>query len=221
MNGFRLSKIFKFIIPVLAFIFIFASCNRDDVNDDDNNNEIEPVVITRNNSAFEGDWHKKYLTEEHNSKATRIDELETELSSNPNTPVELQQELDKLESEQTTINNDLANILDLSVVGYDFPLPGPCVGIDSYIGCDPIGLEHILTQKGNTIVSLTITNEQGQSLISNFSYETTPLVDYENELQYQNLTLIKGASGYATIKIIKTNTLNITTEYEREVFFYE
>ena len=225
-------KIFKFIIPLYIFTFIFTSCKKDD--DTDEIIKEEALVINRETSAYEEEWYKKYLIEELFETTKEIDSLEEVLANNPNEPDIVQIKLDIANAELAQTSTKLGNLGQAAILIKKWPRPpGPCPRepmdflnfleeneIEDNFGCDPIEMTHLITNLGDEIISLSITNENDESVLSSFSAKLIKVDEAENEVKAQSIKLVDGFSGKAKVKVVKKNPENVEIAYETVISFY-
>ena len=201
-------KLFKFIIPLFSFIFIFISCKSDD--DNTSPNELN---ITEENTLFEGHWYSIYLDNEVDEVEVEIDSLQA-IIDDQGTQTE-QSTLDAYDSANTrraelklelaaqnNINTDLS-ISNLAI-GKVFPPLPPCL-------CAPVGTDYYIVNDAVKKLKITFI-DANEELIGSFN-SLSPIPDSAGGLQYSSVNLF-GYVGLMTMQVEKEDSNGQTISYE-------
>lgn len=222
----------KYIIPIYICVLIFTSCKKDD--DLDPLNEEESYTVNRETSAYEEEWYKKSLGEELFEITKVKDSLEEVLANSPNDPDGTQIELNQAITQQVLVSTKLDNLGQAVAFKGVWPVPiGPCPrlptefsdflessNIDDDFGCDTSEITNIITNQGDEITDISITNDKDESILSSFSSEIIKVDQFEDEVKSHSIKLVDGFSGDATVKVVKKNAENVEIEYETVISFY-
>lgn len=208
-NRFYVSKIFKFIIPILAFIFIFTSCNGDDDNNDNNG-----LDLNSENTIFEGHWYAIYLSNELEEVGVEIDSLQAIIDDfGVQTPQSTLDAFDEANDTQADLNTDLtaqnavnANLLgngDKSIIKDLGPIP-PCL-------CAPVGTENFVVTNEIESIKVTFLDNSG-GLIGSFE-SLNPVPDSEDNLKVVPVNLF-GQTESVSMKVEKKDSNGKNTTYQ-------
>lgn len=206
----RAKLILLLVFPILLLSF---SCEDDD---DNNQEEQQEIVLTQENTYYEGDLYRLYLDAEIETTNSLISEVQLDLEQAPNN-IELINQLETLNTslDQLENNVDNQNNAEEAIIGVPRipripPIPPmPCLSG----ACIPNVFNSIIITQDVQSVVIAIQNQQTQEVIAVAAInEFTPLPEWNNLLSATTID-IQGFTGAITINVARTNVNGQVTKY--------
>lgn len=187
----------------LILLLIFSSCAKDYYGGGPGKDDI---VLTSKNYLYEGDLERFFLKDTIAAIDIRIETLEKTPVESPDYHAN-QAEIAQLQKERTNFEVRISQIIDLSQVLRDFPIPcdlpnGKCV---------PVRLEFLLFNSSITEALAMVSNRKGENIAA--SAELIPFPEADGDLQYVKIPVVENQEQI-TVMIAKKDIQGIETMFE-------
>lgn len=158
----------------------------------------EKIVLTSENYLYEGDLERIYLNEEIAAIDVKLDNLKKGKTNKGD-------EREELLKVRAQLKNRIAEIIDLSSVGKNFPVPCNVVG-----KCVPVRLGYFVVSTQVSDIAVVVSTLDGKKKLA--SAELSPLPGFESKLQVISLP-VSDLGKQIEIQITKNDQKGMTTEY--------
>lgn len=187
----------KQLLCLLLITTVFTACSKLPYGDGGGKYQ-EKIVLTSENYLFEGDVERTYLEEEIAAIDLKLENWKIEKTSKVD-------EREELLEARAELKNRLSQIVDLSSLGLDFPIPCDIVG-----KCVPVRLGYLVVGMQFTKMDAVVRTLDGKKELSSASL--SPLPGFESKLQFLRLP-VEDFGKEIEIQIAKRDLKGIVTEY--------